>query len=191
MAAKIFVLSGPGGAGKTTLVTKLFCRRSVGDRFIKAVTCTTRKQREGERDGKDYFFVDKKTFLERRGKGYFLETQKVLENYYGTPRAFYLKAGQQKKHLFLCIDVKGGMYLKKHFKRGTIVTIFVAAPTASDLRQRLIKRVEAQEFIRRRVALAKEEMGYAKYYDYVIVNRDIRESVNALAAIIEAEQYRR
>ena len=89
---KVFVISGPGGAGKTTLVDKLFCKKTLRNNFIKGISFTTRKRRPQEKEGRDYFFVSKEEFLRLEKRRFFLENQKVLENYYGTPKFFYKQA---------------------------------------------------------------------------------------------------
>lgn len=182
-APTIFILSGPSGAGKTTLLTRLFREKNIREKFIKGISFTTRKIRPQEKDGKDYFFVSQKKFLKLKKEEFFLEEQKVLENYYGTPKYFYGRAVKENKDLILCIDVKGGMYLKKKHKVGTIVTIFVSAPTKKELFKRLKKRVEKKEFITRRLQLARKELEFRQHYDYVITNHDIKDSVRKLRGI--------
>jgi guanylate kinase len=87
-APTIFIVSGPGGSGKTTLLNALFRRKAFKANFIRTVSMTTRPQRSGERQGRDYFFTTHEDFLERKRKKFFLESQKVLANYYGTPKFF-------------------------------------------------------------------------------------------------------
>ncbi len=87
-ALNIFVLSGPGGAGKTTLVKRLFRRRFIKDNFIRGISFTTRGKRRGEKTGRDYFFISKEKFLALKKRGCFLETQRVINDYYGTPKKF-------------------------------------------------------------------------------------------------------
>ena len=120
-----------------------------------------------------------------------METQKVLEDYYGTPYQLYTKALQQNKGLIICIDVKGGKYLKKSFKKDKIVSIFIAPPQEKELYRRMSKRGETKETIRKRAILAKKEMAYMKYYNYLVINDKIKGSVDSLEAILRAEQLRR
>lgn len=183
MAAKIFILSGPSGAGKTTLLNKIFRNKIIKNKFLRAISFTTRSKRPQETEGKDYFFGSKQEFLILKKKGFFLEYQKVLDNYYGTPKYFYNNAQEQKKDLILCIDVKGGMYLKKKHRAGKIITIFVRAPNRQELKKRLQHRVEHKESIAKRVNLAKKELQFSKYYDYIIVNQDLKNSVKSLQDI--------
>jgi guanylate kinase len=183
---RVFILSGPSGAGKTTLLNKLFRKKFIQKYFVRGVSVTTRKKRPQEKDGKDYFFVTKKEFLQLKNKGFFLESQKVLDNYYGTPKYFYTKSLRGKKDLILCIDVKGGMYLKKHLKPAKIITLFISAPTEKDLYHRLGKRVERQETIDKRIKLAKKELRFSKYYDRLIINKDLKTSLKTLEEILLA-----
>ena len=187
----IFIVSGPGGVGKTTLLKRLFLRTIIKTNFVQSVSMTTRKKRSGEKEGKDYFFVSKEYFEKKFKAGDFLESEKVLDDYYGTPKSCYERAIRSGKSLVLCIDVKGGMYLKKKLKLGKIVTIFIAPPQESELRRRLEKRAEKKETIENRVKLAKKEMGYAREYDYVLVNKKLTDSLNLLEAYFLAEKFRR
>lgn len=182
----VFIFSGPGGAGKTTIVNELFKRDDVRARCMKTVTVTSRRRRPEEVDGKDYFFVSKDEFLYLQKRKFFLETQQVAGNYYGTPKLFYTMAKKAQKHLVLCIDVKGGMYLKKKLKTGRIITVFISAPTKRELLQRMKKRAENKEIIATRVELAKKELQFSKYYDYVITNKNVETAVRQAANIILA-----
>jgi len=187
----IFIFSGPGGAGKTTLVDKLFRKKPIRNAFVRGISFTTRKIRPGEKTGRDYFFINKEEFLKLKKKNFFLESEKVLSDYYGTPKYFFAVAKREKKDLILCIDVKGGMYLKENFKQGRAVTIFVSAPNEKELHARLKKRVEKPEMIKKRIKLSKKELQSSRYYDYVIINQDLHASSNILEAILLAEKFRR
>ena len=181
---KIFILSGPSGAGKTTLLNKLFRKPQIHAKFIRAISITTRKKRFNEKEGRDYFFTSKKNFLQLKRKKFFLESQRILDNYYGTPKFFYEQALKNSKHLILCIDVKGGMYLKKKCKLGKIIALFIAAPSELDLLERLKKRVEKKKTIEERIKLAKKEMELSKDYDAVIINKDLRTCLHSLEKIL-------
>ena len=187
----IFIVSGPGGAGKTTLVDKLLEKKHIKQNFIRSISATTRKRRPQETEAKDYIFIDKREFLILEKKGFFLENQQVLENHYGTPRFFFNKAKKEKKDLILCIDVKGGMYLKKNFKSAKIITIFVSAPDGKELHRRLKNRAEKEAFIKKRLDLAKKELQFAKYYDYLIVNQKIEDSLKSLESVLMMKGERR
>ena len=181
---RIFVVSGPGGAGKTTLVNQLLKEKRIQNHFIKGISVTTRKRRPQEADGKDYFFVTKEEFSRLEKKKFFLESQKVLGDSYGTPRLFYILAKKKKKGLILCIDVKGGMYLGKKSRGGKIITIFITAPTKEELCQRMEKRAESKGAIRKRTNLAKKELQFSKYYDYLITNQNIESALEKLQNIV-------
>jgi len=188
--AKIIIISGPSGAGKTTLLKKIFLKRNIHRSFLRSVSYTTRQKRRGERDGKDYYFVDKETFHALIRKKFFLEYQKVLNDYYGTPKYFLEEAGSQGKDLILCIDVKGGMYLERNAKRDKIATIFISAPTAVELSRRLRKRGDSA-IVGKRAALAKKELQFVKVYDYLIINQNLKEALRLLEAVLIAERLRR
>ncbi|MFA5007883.1 MAG: guanylate kinase [Candidatus Omnitrophota bacterium] len=184
----IIILSGPSGAGKTTLLNKVFRKRNIKEKFIRAISYTTRKIRPKEKNGRDYFFISKRKFLQLKEKGFFLESQKVLGNYYGTAKYFYDRAAKENKNLILCIDVKGGLYLKKKQKEGKIVTLFIAAPSELDLFQRLKKRTEAMQTIQKRITLAKKEMKVSRQYDSIIINKDLSKSLEELEKVLLENQ---
>jgi guanylate kinase len=183
----VFVFSGPGGVGKTTLIEKLFKKKWAKEKLVRAISATTRAKRPGEKDGKDYLFVSRPEFLRRKRAGYFLESEQVLENFYGTPRFFYEEALAAKKSLVLCIDVKGGMHLKKHLGGSKIITVFISAPRKEDLLARLKCRNEDKAIIKQRIALAKQELKFAKAYDYRVVNHKLGLALEEAEAIIRRE----
>jgi len=181
---KVFVISGPGGAGKTTIVKQLFLRERIKKDFIKGITITTRKKRLQEKEGRDYFFIEEEEFLRLKKRKFFLESQKVLENYYGTPKILYALAKREGKSLVLCIDVKGGMCLKQDPKVKKVTTIFLVAPSEKELYRRMKKRDEKKGVIKKRVELAKKEVELSKYYDYLVTNRNIKDTLKELEGII-------
>lgn len=183
----VFVFSGPGGVGKTTLVAKLFKKTWAKKSLLRGISATTRAKRPGEQDGKDYLFLSRAEFARRKKQGYFLESEQVLDNFYGTPQFFYDDAVKAKKSLVLCIDVKGGMYLKKHLKAAKIITVFISAPKKEDLLARLKNRNEAQTVIRQRIALAKKELKFAGEYDHLVINHKLDAALKEIEIIIRKE----
>ena len=182
---KIFIISGPGGAGKTTLVNMLFRDKYIKKKFIRAISYTTRKIRYDEKNGRDYYFVNKEEFLDLKRKKFFLESQKVLDNYYGTPKYFYDEAKEENKNLILWIDVKGAMYLKKKLKNDKIITIFISVSSEDELKKRLQKRFEEKNIIEKRLRLAKKELNLSKYYDYIITNKNLDSSLKVFKKILK------
>ncbi len=187
---RIIVISGPSGAGKTTLLKKLFLKKFIKNNFLLAVSCTTRLKRKGEREGRDYFFINQKKFKELIKKKYFLEHQKVLNDYYGTPKYFLQEAKRQKKDLILCIDVKGAVYLRRRLRRDKITTVFITAPTEEELSRRLCKRGDSA-IVKKRLSLAKKELQFVKVYDYLIINQNLKNALKLLEAVLIAERLRR
>lgn len=180
----IFILSGPGGAGKTTVSEALFSQKSLAENLIRTVTVTTRLKRPQEKNGKDYFFVTKDEFKYLRKKKFFLENEKVLDDYYGTPKLYLKIARAKSKSLLLCIDVKGAMKLKKKYKKGRVVTIFITAPRRKELYDRMKKRNEDKEVIKNRIELAKKELQFSQKYDYLIRNEKLGKTVKRVEDII-------
>lgn len=188
---KIVIISGPAGAGKTTLLSRLFRRRYVKNNFTLAVSYTTRKKRPKEKQGVDYFYISEQEFKRLKKEGFFLEHEKVVDDYYGTPKYFLGNARKKEKNLVLCIDVKGAMQLKRSLKSLPVVTIFINAPSYDHLHKRMRGRADARDLMHKRIKLAKKELQYIKKYDYLIVNQNIDKSLKILEAVLIAESIRR
>ncbi len=183
----VFIISAPSGSGKSTLVHRLL-RQDPGLRF--SISYTTRAPRGQEVPDEAYHFLTRDEFEAALRRDEFLEYAEVFGNYYGTHRGELEKAEAEGRDLLLDIDVQGARQLKR--KVPEAVTIFVLAPSRAELEKRLRARSEdSEEVIARRLEGAAAEIRNYGAYDYVVVNRDIERSVDALASIVKAERIRR
>ena len=180
----IFIISAPSGAGKTTLIARL---RSVFPELRLSVSCTTRPQRNGEIDGRDYYFMTQRQFAAMKASGEFAEWARVHGFLYGTPRRPLDQGTSSGRDILLDIDVQGARKIKRAYPGA--VSIFVLPPSLHELERRLALRgTEGTETIRRRLSNAQGEIREILKYDYFVVNRDVKRSVAILKAIIEAER---
>jgi len=180
----IFILSAPSGAGKTTLYHEL---RNIYPEIKLSVSCTTRAQREGEVDGRDYRFISARQFDAMKARGEFAEWANVHGNLYGTPRQPLDRSIRTGRDILLDIDVQGARKIKRRYPQA--VSIFLLPPSLAELRRRLAARgTDGAEVIRRRLANAQGEMRQIIQYDYYVVNREVVEAVGVLKAIVEAER---
>ena len=178
----LVVLSGPSGVGKGT-VAKIICEKFGMD---LSVSCTTRAPRNGEINGKDYFFISKEEFIDKINEGGFLEYSDHFDNYYGTPKNFVLDR-LKANDVFLEIDVEGGLLVKKNFPDA--VLIMLTPPSMEELKNRLNKRhTESEEKIKLRLSRIDYEMKLAELYDYTVVNDDLNDAVSAISKIIIKEK---
>ena len=163
----LFVFSGPSGVGKGTLKAKLF--EEFADRIAYSVSATTRGPREGEVDGKDYFFISRQEFERHVKNNEFLEHAEFAGNCYGTPRAYVEKLLDSGMNVVLEIDVQGALQVMKSMPE--CVSVFILPPSFEELEHRLRGRgTETEEKVRERLETAKRELPYAPQYDYQIVN---------------------
>jgi guanylate kinase len=184
----LLVLSSPSGAGKTTLARRLLA--ADGD-IAMSVSVTTRKQRPGEVDGRDYHFLDEARFRAMRDKGELLEWATVFGNRYGTPRAPVEQAIAAGRDVLFDIDWQGSQQLAEKMP-GDIVRVFVLPPSGKVLEERLKTRnQDPSEVVAQRMAEAAAEISHWAEYDYVIVNADLDRSLEGLRAILTAERLRR
>ena len=181
----LFVISGPSGSGKTTLREALLSGTIIRRQIAKSVSLTTRPRRSGERMGRDYFFVSKKEFLQKRRQKQLLEWTRYLGHYYATPKDFLARQLAHGKHIILCLDSRGARSVKRIFPRSA-VTIFVMPPDLTVLEARIMKRCSRtrKEEVACRLALARRELVDARHYDYCVLNENLTEAVQILQRII-------
>lgn len=183
---KLFVVSAPSGAGKTTLCTRLLGRfESIG----YSISYTTRTPRHDETDTEDYYFVSEDQFKQMIENDEFLEWAQVHNNYYGTSKARVEEILGTGRDVLLDIDPKGARQLREKLDYG--IYIFITAPSIEDLRIRLInRRTENDDIMKLRLNNAREEIQHFGEYDYVIVNREINKATAELESIYIAEHLR-
>lgn len=183
---RIIILSGPSGSGKTTLHQKLLKDPAFKSKLVKSLSATTRAPRLGEKDGRDYFFISKRDFLNKQKKGAFLESMKVFDNYYGTPKDKVEQNLDKGKNVLLCIDVQGAAVVGRCCKDA--VKIFIKTPSLKDLKARLEQRAtEDAGRLKLRLKTAKEELKEAGKYDYVVINDVLNRAYHELARILSKE----
>ncbi len=180
---KIIIISGPSGSGKTTLYKKLLLSPRLKGKLVKTISVTTRPKRIGEKDGREYRFISKKMFSYKKKERHFLESQKVFDNYYGTPKKDVEDLFKAGKNILLCIDVKGARVVYRQYP--SAIKIFIKAPSWESLKKRLeVRGSENQQVIKIRLRTARKELREAKRYDYVIVNDNLIESCKKLEEIV-------
>ncbi|MBP5466016.1 MAG: guanylate kinase [Clostridia bacterium] len=178
----LIVLSGPSGVGKGTLAKMLVEK----DNIALSVSCTTRLPREGETEGKDYFFITKNQFSDKIKEDGFLEYSEHFENFYGTPKDFVLEQ-LKTKDVLLEIEVNGGLQVKKKFPEA--VLIMVVPPSLEEVKKRLEARhSETEEKINLRMSRIGYELGKRGDYDYEVVNDNLEKAFSELEKIIEKEK---
>jgi guanylate kinase len=184
IAGTLFIVSAPSGAGKTTLVGKLMAR----DPAIRhSISYTTRQPRPGEQDGQHYHFIDIQTFLAMRERGDFLEWAEVHGNFYGTSKSWLLEEMRAGRDTLLEIDWQGAQQVREMLQHA--VSIFIVPPSIAELERRLRARgQDSEEVIQRRVAAALGELRHVDEFDFVIINNDLQEALEDLAAAVRASR---
>lgn len=184
----MMVLSSPSGAGKTTISHRLL---ESDPQISLSISVTTRQPRANEVDGRDYVFIDNTDFNLMINRNQLLEHAKVFGNYYGTPRLPVENALADGRDVLFDIDWQGTQQLREK-ARDDLVTVFILPPTWRELERRLFSRGQDDPAeINRRMAKATDEMSHWAEYDYIIINRDLDESVAAVKAILQSERLQR
>jgi guanylate kinase len=186
---RLFVLSGPSGVGKDSVLHALLQEPRRPDKLVRCVTATTRERRTNECEGVDYFFLQETEFKERIRGGFFLEHADYNGKRYGTPADFVEQQQTKGNNVILKIEVHGALQVKA--RAADAILIFLAPPSWDTLEHRLRERAtEKHEDVKSRLEIARQEMDTAAKYDYLVVNDTVEEAVEALRAIILAEQHR-
>lgn len=185
----LLILSSPSGAGKTTVCQKLLAQDS---QLSLSISSTTRSPRPHEENGKDYFFLSSENFASQRQAGAFLESAEVFGNWYGTPAQAVENHRCQGRDVLFDVDWQGARAISQKCATHSVVKIFILPPSLSELEKRLRGRAQdTEDVIRKRMERALSEMSHWAEYDYVLVNREIDETVAAVQAIITAERCKR
>ena len=177
------ILSAPSGGGKTTIAKAILSgRQDIG----YSVSCTTRMPREGEIQGKDYYFISRTEFLSKRERGEFAESAEVHGNLYGTLRSEVLRVLETGKHVLMDVDVQGAVQFTRVFPQA--VTIFILPPSAEVLLERLrMRQTESPQQLADRLQSALQELQSVDEYEYVVVNNNLAAAVKRVGSIIDAE----
>jgi len=177
---KLFVISGPSGVGKGTLVNLLKIKHP---ELILSVSATTRKPRKGEENGIHYFFVEKDVFIDRINKGKFIEWAEFAGNFYGTDRSFVEEHINKGENVLLEIDVKGALQVKEQIPDA--VLIFIEPPSLEELQKRLFKRkTDSAESIKARLNIVKSELDKKEEFNYILINKFLNQAYIELEKII-------
>ena len=173
---RLIIFSAPSGCGKTTIVERLLKRHPD---WVRSVSATTRLAREGEKTGEDYFFVSEAEFRKLQEKEELLESAKVFDKHYGTPRSFVMDNIHQGKSVVLAIDIQGTKSIQKALgDQVDLITIFILPPSIKVLRERLEGRqTESSAQIDKRIQIAQDEIKEAGNYDFAVVNQNLDQTI--------------
>ncbi|HOK18569.1 MAG TPA: guanylate kinase [Caldisericia bacterium] len=183
----LIVISGPSGSGKGTIIKEVI--KKISD-LIYSVSYTTRPKREGEIEGKDYFFISEDEFEKLIDEDFFIEWAKVYDYYYGTSKEFVIENLRDGKDVILEIEIQGAKKIREIYDKKNAVFIFIAPPDFKELERRIMnrKRGETEEEIKKRMDFAKKEIEESKNYDYIIINDNINKAVKKIINIINKER---
>lgn len=182
----LVVVSGFSGAGKGTLMKALLNQY---DNYALSISATTRSPREGEADGREYFFKTREEFIQMIEADQLIEHAEYVNNFYGTPKDYVFSNLESGKDVLLEIEIQGALKVKEKFPETQL--IFVTPPNAEELKKRLIGRgTESMEKIDARLKRAAEEAEYMKDYDYILVNDNLEECVEKMHELIQAQRAR-
>ena len=182
----LYVISGPSGAGKGTVMAEFLPKHP---NMFYSISATTRAPRPGEVDGVNYYFMEKEAFRKLRGEGGFLESACFCDNFYGTPRKEVMEKLENGTDVILEIEVQGAMQVMQSYPEG--VFIFIAPPSMEELRNRLIgRKTEREDVVEARLSRAREELALADKYTYIVVNDVAKKAAETLSAIKAAEECR-
>ena len=182
------VLSSPSGAGKTSLSRKLLEKNK---KLFLSVSCTTRPPRPGEINESDYFFIEESKFNEMQKNNEFLESAKVFDHYYGTPKKPIMDALDSGMDILFDIDWQGTQQLMNSLQ-DDLIKVFVLPPSAKELERRLLQRnQDSDEIVKGRMSKASNEISHYAEYDYIIINENFEESLSKIESIIIAEGLKR
>ena len=185
MKGMLVIISGPSGSGKGTVVKQLDSKTN----YAVSTSITTRPPREGEVDGRDYFFCTPDQFIYMRDNNQLLEHARYCNNYYGTPRHYVEEQINNGKAVVLEIEANGALQVREKFREA--VLIFLIPPTLADLHSRLTHRnTEDAETIEDRIKKAHEEIKLIKKYDYLVINDNIADAVERIDTIVKAESLK-
>jgi len=192
-APLLILISAPSGGGKTTLCHQLLAARPD---MTRAITCTTRAPRPGEKDGVDYYFFEPAEFQRRQQAGEFIEHATVFGWSYGILRSELMNKLRSGRDVLLNVDVQGAATIRRRAQeepelKRALVTVFLTPPSIKVLEERLKKRAaDAPEEIQKRLGIARQEIAQWKFFDYLLISLSVQEDLRRMLAIIEAEKMR-
>ena len=184
----IIILSSPSGAGKSTLSDRL---RAWDKDIVFSISATTREPRDGEKDGREYFFKSREDFLKMVDNQEMLEHAEVFGNLYGSPQLPVSNAIENGQDVLFDIDWQGGQQIRNSVLGKHALSLFILPPSIAELERRLNSRAkDNQNVIKNRMALARDEISHWPEYDYVLINNDLDKTENDLKTIIKAERLK-